>query len=102
MFYPFIKISMKPFCQTLYKTAPAPLEKPLHQRSRSWSCFWWSRSPAKQALSWSLGGLCTELSRLQEKLGNEKFKIYKTYIIVQHYKILISISLKPQQVTLST
>ena len=41
---------MKLFCQTFSKTAPAPLEKPLHLRSRSRSCFWKSRSPAKRAL----------------------------------------------------
>jgi len=50
MFYPFIKISMKPFYQTLYKTAPAPPEKPLHQRSRSWSRFLRSQNSTKQAL----------------------------------------------------
>lgn len=48
MFYPFIKISMKSFGQTLYKTAPTPLEKSLHQKSRS--RFWWGRSPVKLAL----------------------------------------------------
>ena len=41
---------MKLFCQTFSKTAPTPPKKPLHQRSRSRSCFWRSRSPAKQAL----------------------------------------------------
>ena len=35
-----------------FKTAPTPPEKPLHLRSRSWSCFWKSRSTAKHALSW--------------------------------------------------
>ena len=42
---------VKPFCQTFFKTALTPLEKPLHQRSQSRSRFWRSRSPAKQALS---------------------------------------------------
>ena len=42
---------MKLFCQTFSKTAPTPLEKPLHLRSRNRSCFWKSRSPAKQALN---------------------------------------------------
>jgi hypothetical protein len=48
---------VKPFCQTFSKTAPTPLEKPLHQqsRSRSRSRFWRSRSPAKQALILSRG-----------------------------------------------
>jgi hypothetical protein len=40
---------VKLFCQTFSKTASAPLEKPLHRRSQSRSCFWRSRSPAKQA-----------------------------------------------------
>ena len=42
---------MKLFCQIFSKTAPTPPEKPLHLRSRSQSCFWKSRSPAKQALN---------------------------------------------------
>ena len=41
-------LQVKLLCQTFCKMAPAPLEKPLHQRSRSH--FWRSRSPAKQAL----------------------------------------------------
>ena len=41
---------VKPFCQTFFKTAPTPLEKPLHQKSQSRSRFWRSRSPTKQAL----------------------------------------------------
>jgi hypothetical protein len=41
---------VKPFCQTFSKTASAPSEKPLHQRSQSRSRFWRSRSPAKEAL----------------------------------------------------
>ena len=40
---------MKLFCQTFSKTCPTPPEKPLHLRSQSRSCFWKSRSPAKQA-----------------------------------------------------
>ena len=40
----------KSFCQTFFKTAPTPPEKPLHQMSQSRSCFQRSRSPAKQAL----------------------------------------------------
>jgi len=42
---------VKLFYQTFSKTAQPSPEKPLHQRSRSQSCFWRSRSPAKQALS---------------------------------------------------
>jgi hypothetical protein len=42
---------VKPFCQTFSKTASAPSEKPLHQRSQSRSRFWRIRSPAKQALN---------------------------------------------------
>ena len=42
---------MKLFCQTFSKTAPTPLEKPLHLRSQNRSCFWKSRSPDKQALN---------------------------------------------------
>jgi hypothetical protein len=42
---------VKPFCQTFSKITPTPSEKPLHQRSRSRSRFWRSRSPAKQTLS---------------------------------------------------
>jgi SNF2 family DNA or RNA helicase len=34
-----------------FKTAPTPPEKPLHQRSRSQSRFFRSRSPAKQTRS---------------------------------------------------
>jgi hypothetical protein len=41
-------LQVKLFCQTFFETAPTPLEKSLHQRSRS--CFFRSRSPAKQAL----------------------------------------------------
>jgi hypothetical protein len=33
-------------CQMFSKMAPTPPEKPLHQQSRSRSCFWRSRSPA--------------------------------------------------------
>ena len=40
----------KPFCQTFSKTALTPPEKPLHQKSRSYSRFWRSRMPAKHAL----------------------------------------------------
>ena len=45
----------KLFCQSFCKMALAPAVKPLHQRSRSWSRFWRSRSPAKQALTISGG-----------------------------------------------
>jgi hypothetical protein len=41
---------VKPFCQTLSKTASAPSEKQLHRRSQSRSRFCRSRSPAKQTL----------------------------------------------------
>ena len=41
----------KSFCQTFFKTAPTPPEKPLHQRSQSRSCFWRSRNPTKHALN---------------------------------------------------
>jgi hypothetical protein len=30
---------VKPFCQTFFKTAPAPSAKPLHERRQSQSCF---------------------------------------------------------------
>jgi hypothetical protein len=40
---------VKPFCQTFFKMAPTPSEKPFHRRSRSH--FWRSRSSAKQTLS---------------------------------------------------
>jgi len=50
---------VKLFCQIFFKTAPTPSNKPLHQRSRSQSCFWRSRSPAKQTLSFqSYACLC--------------------------------------------
>jgi hypothetical protein len=37
LFNPFMKSRLKPFCQIFFKTFSAPLEKPLHQRSRSYS-----------------------------------------------------------------
>ena len=62
---PFMKNRMELFCQTFCKTAPAPPEKPLHQRSWSRSCFWRSRSSAKQALSPTSAQLITLIGELK-------------------------------------
>jgi hypothetical protein len=48
--YPPYTARRSRFVKHFLKTAPAPPEEPLHQRSRSQSRFGWSRSPPKQAL----------------------------------------------------
>ena len=53
---------MKLLCQTFSKTTLAPLEKLLHLRSQS--CFWKSRSPAKQALSFNWTTTAAHVLRL--------------------------------------